>query len=101
MSSLGWSLSDNEGNSVRNDNYETFKLSSDQAQKLAEALSKLPALKKEYGSYSALAVRKMLMFMRVGKYWSHPQSIVSRLKEESAKEVKLKIKKRRKDFYIR
>jgi CRISPR-associated endonuclease Csn1 len=35
-----------------------------------ELLCNLPELKKEYGSYSAKAVKKMLPVMRSGKYWN-------------------------------
>lgn len=34
-----------------------------------ESFSKLPPFKKEYGAYSAKAIKKLLPLMRVGKYW--------------------------------
>lgn len=34
-----------------------------------ESFSKLPPFKKEYGAYSARAIKKLLPLMRVGKYW--------------------------------
>lgn len=35
-----------------------------------EAFKKFPPLKKEYGSYSAQAIKKLLSLMRLGDYWS-------------------------------
>jgi len=37
---------------------------------LVKSILKLPEYKKEYGSYSALAIKKLLPLMRVGKYWN-------------------------------
>lgn len=34
-----------------------------------ESFSKLPPFKKEYGAYSAKAIKKLLPLMRIGKYW--------------------------------
>lgn len=34
-----------------------------------DSFSKLPPFKKEYGAYSAKAIKKLLPLMRVGKYW--------------------------------
>lgn len=34
-----------------------------------EVMSALPPFKKEYGSYSAKAIKKLLPLMRMGKYW--------------------------------
>ncbi len=43
-----------------------------------EQFKKFPPFKKEYGSYSAKAIKKLLPLMRIGKYWSedniHPQT---------------------------
>ncbi|HEX8019070.1 type II CRISPR RNA-guided endonuclease Cas9 [Mucilaginibacter sp.] len=43
-----------------------------------DAFEKSPPFKKEYGSYSAKAIKKFLPLMRLGKYWSeqdiHPQT---------------------------
>lgn len=39
-------------------------------QNAVEAFCKLSELKKEYGSFSACAIKKMLPVMRCGKYWS-------------------------------
>lgn len=35
-----------------------------------QAFSKCPPFKKEYGAYSAKAIKKLLPFMRMGKYWN-------------------------------
>ena len=35
-----------------------------------DAFQKFPPFKKEYGSYSAKAIKKLLPLMRMGKYWS-------------------------------
>ena len=35
-----------------------------------EAFQKFPPFKKEYGAYSAKAIKKLLSLMRMGKYWS-------------------------------
>lgn len=44
-----------------------------------EVFSKMPPYKKEYGSYSAKAIKKLLPLMRMGKYWNlqniHPQTL--------------------------
>ena len=39
-------------------------------QKVIELFLKLSELPREYGSYSAMAIKKLLPLMRVGKYWS-------------------------------
>lgn len=36
----------------------------------AEIFGKIPPFKKEYGSYSAKAIKKLLPLMRIGKYWN-------------------------------
>lgn len=63
MSALGWKKE--KGEWIKNDKWDTFKIPKD----VALSISKLPELKKEYGSYSALAIKKLLPLMRVGKYW--------------------------------
>lgn len=35
-----------------------------------DVFQKFPPFKKEYGSYSAKAIKKLLLLMRMGKYWS-------------------------------
>ena len=40
------------------------------AEEFKEAMIKMPALPKEYGSYSQKAIKKMLPLMRCGKYWN-------------------------------
>lgn len=42
--------------------------------KFADAFQQIPPFKKDYGSYSAKAIKKLLPLMRMGKYW-HPESI--------------------------
>lgn len=39
-------------------------------EKVIEHFLKLSELKREYGSYSAMAIKKLLPLMRVGKYWN-------------------------------
>lgn len=36
----------------------------------AEAMSKVPAFEKDYGAYSAKAIKRLLPLMRMGKYWN-------------------------------
>lgn len=42
--------------------------------KFADVFQQIPPFKKDYGSYSAKALKKLLPLMRMGKYW-HPESI--------------------------
>ena len=49
-----------------------------------ELFSFLPELKKEYGSYSACAIKKLLPVMRCGKYWDEG---------EIAEEIKIELSK--------
>lgn len=44
---------------------------------IIEIFCKLPELKKEYGSYSAMCIKKMLPVMRCGKYWSEDDIVQS------------------------
>lgn len=37
--------------------------------RFADVFKKLPPFKKEYGAYSAKAIKKLLPLMRIGKYW--------------------------------
>lgn len=39
-------------------------------QSFIEEMSKVPAFKKDYGAYSAKALKKLLPLMRLGKYWN-------------------------------
>jgi CRISPR-associated endonuclease Csn1 len=57
----------------------------------ADTFAKFPPFKKDYGSYSAKAIQKLLTVMRMGKYWNESaisentkeriQSIIERLKD--------------------
>ncbi|MEQ8522211.1 MAG: HNH endonuclease domain-containing protein [Vicingaceae bacterium] len=50
-------------------------------EKVIELFVKLGELKREYGSYSACAIKKMLPVMRCGKYWSEqdvPDMVIDR-----------------------
>ena len=47
-------------------------------EKIVETISTISTYKKGYGNYSEKAIKKLLPFMRLGKYWS--QSDVERLK---------------------
>lgn len=40
----------------------------------ADIFQQIPPFKKDYGSYSAKAIKRLLPLMRMGKYW-HPESI--------------------------
>lgn len=50
--------------------------------KVMEFFYKLPELKKEYGSYSAMAIKKMLPVMRCGKYWKE-EAILETVRERA------------------
>ncbi len=50
--------------------------------KVIQLFCKLPELKKEYGSYSAMAIKKMLPIMRCGRYWKETD-ILENLKERA------------------
>lgn len=50
--------------------------------KLIELFCKLPELKKEYGSYSAMAIKKMLPVMRCGKYWEPIETLIDLLENQ-------------------
>ena len=47
-----------------------FALREGGSESFVEVFKKFPAFKKEYGAYSAKALKKMLPLMRVGKYWA-------------------------------
>lgn len=49
-----------------------------------DVFQKVPAFKKEYGSYSAKAIKKLLPLMRMGKYWNENE-INSDVKERISK----------------
>lgn len=83
LSALGWKLEN--GSYIKKKNWNMLELPLE----VCLAISKLPELKKEYGSFSACAIKKMLSVMRCGKYWkeadvqeqygSEAQNILSRL----------------------
>ncbi len=52
-------------------------------EKAIELFTKLSELKKEYGSYSACAIKKLLPVMRCGKYWNE-QEILETIKQRTA-----------------
>ncbi len=93
LSVLGWK-SENE----KNKNWDNFKLSFNDAKIIAESIVNLAPFPKEYGSYSALAIRKLLIFMRTGKYWEHPQVIINQLQKEILNETSYKEKKEKEKF---
>ncbi len=70
LSALGWK--NLNGKCEKSKNYDIFNLPLE----VAKAIANLPPIKKEYGAYSALAIRKMLVVMREGKYWQNPIEIV-------------------------
>ena len=49
---------------------EKKSIRSESVTQFVEEFSKFPTIKKEYGSYSAKAIKKLLSLMRAGKYWS-------------------------------
>lgn len=67
MSALGWKKENHDW--IKSSKWDYFKIPSD----IALSISKLPELKKEYGSYSAMAIKKMLLVMRCGKYWQETE----------------------------
>ena len=56
----------------------SFAQKNDLDNQFVEIFKKFPPFKKEYGSYSAKAIKKLLPLMRMGKYWSeeaiHPKT---------------------------
>jgi len=48
---------------------KSFAMKHGLGEDFVDAFKKLPPFKKEYGSYSAKAIKKMLSLMRMGKYW--------------------------------
>lgn len=85
LSALGWEKKN--GNYIKNNNWKIFELPFD----ICQAITKLPEIKKEYGSFSAYAIKKLLTVMRCGKYWnenevnethkSEAENIFNRLKD--------------------
>ncbi|MDZ4795519.1 MAG: HNH endonuclease domain-containing protein, partial [Bacteroidota bacterium] len=61
-------------------------------EKVIELFTKLSELKKEYGSYSACAIKKLLSVMRCGKYWNEHEI------PDSAKQRAAQIKERLDDI---
>lgn len=49
---------------------EKFAAKNSLGGKFAEVFSSLPPFKKDYGSYSEKAIKKLLTLMRTGRYWS-------------------------------
>lgn len=58
---------------------KTFAVKNDLGMDFVELFSKVPPFKKDYGSYSAKAIKKFLPLMRMGVYWIkkniHPQTL--------------------------
>ncbi|MDH7606112.1 MAG: HNH endonuclease domain-containing protein, partial [Melioribacter sp.] len=77
LSILGW-----KSESEKSKNWGLFQLTFQDAISIANAIIKLPPYENAYGSYSALAIRKILILMRVGKYWKHPQYIINQIQNE-------------------
>jgi len=69
----------------KNKRWEFFKLPLN----VALSISKLPELKKEYGSYSAMAIKKMLPVMRCGQYWK--QEDILQTVRERAEEISVRL----------
>ncbi|NVO12286.1 MAG: type II CRISPR RNA-guided endonuclease Cas9 [Bacteroidales bacterium] len=53
-------------------------------EEFVEVFRKFPPFKKDYGSYSAKAIKKLLPLMRMGKYWSE-QAIDEKTRERISK----------------
>ncbi|WEK35429.1 MAG: HNH endonuclease domain-containing protein [Candidatus Pseudobacter hemicellulosilyticus] len=57
---------------------KTFAAKKELPEEFVEQFRKFPSFKKEYGAYSAKAIKKLLPLMRLGKNWSadkiHPQT---------------------------
>lgn len=49
---------------------DKFATANGLGEKFAEVFSSLPPFKKDYGSYSEKAIKKLLALMRTGRYWS-------------------------------
>lgn len=64
MSALGWKKENEQWKRI--DKWGILKI----PLVVALAIAKLPELKKEYGSYSAMAIKKLLPVMRAGNYWN-------------------------------
>jgi CRISPR-associated endonuclease Csn1 len=65
MSALGWKEENNQW--TKTEKWGLFKM----PESVALSISKLPELKKEFGSFSACAIKKLLPVMRCGKkYWN-------------------------------
>ncbi len=58
----------------------------DLPESFAEVLSKIKPFKKDYGSYSEKAIKKLLPLMRMGKYWS-AEAIDAKIRERIDKIV--------------
>ncbi|GAB4451136.1 MAG: hypothetical protein OHK0036_11130 [Bacteroidia bacterium] len=78
MNALGWIKENDQWKQT--EKWDEFKMPFD----VAMAITKLPEIKKEYGSYSAKAIKKILPLMRVGEYWK---------KENLKQEVQQRIQK--------
>jgi len=59
---------------------KTFAQKNNLPDSFAEVFAKIKPFKKEYGSYSEKAIKKLLPLMRIGKYWS-PDLIDTSVKE--------------------
>ncbi len=53
----------------------TFAVKNNLGEDIADQLKKIPRLEKEYGAYSAKALKKLLPLMRLGKYWNEEEII--------------------------
>jgi CRISPR-associated endonuclease Csn1 len=56
---------------------KTFSKKNELGDDFIENFKKIPPFKKEYGSYSAKAIKKLLPLMRLGKYWDPEQVAVN------------------------
>lgn len=61
---------------------------------ISEAISEMKEFKKEYASYSALAIRKLLSLMRCGKYWDWSKIENLHIIDPSDKAKKIKLSER-------
>ena len=77
----------------------TYKEKNDLPDEFVDQFKKFPRLEKEYGSYSAKALKKLLPLMRMGKYWNQ-QIIIDNtpLYQQNKNQVLTNIQNKEKNF---
>jgi CRISPR-associated endonuclease Csn1 len=75
---------------------KTFARKKGLSNDFVEGFKKTPPFKKEYGSYSAKAIKKLLPFMRRGKYWDAEEAVESiELYRQNIRKVILTLKNKK------